>query len=586
MTHSGTSLFRLPATALLVLALSACQHDQAERGAPHALSSADDASIATTEASLVAANEQAGHAFGPEISAEDFSAHIRVLASDEFGGRQPGSAGEDKTVGYLREQLLRLGLQPGNGDSFFQTVPMVETKADISTSHLQVTVAGKTQAMAFGDDMVMGTRTGKPDVEVQASPMVFVGYGVNAPEVGWNDYKGINVKGKTVVMLINDPGFHNHDASLFEGRRMTYYGRWTYKFEEAARQGAAAAIIIHDTPGAAYGWDVVKNSWSGSQFDLRAEDDPAPRLPLQGWITGDMAKTVFADAGLDVDKLRDAAGKRGFKAVPMRKSTFTASVHSKITQGSSRNVVAKLPGSKRPDEAIVYSAHWDHLGTHADETGDNIYNGAIDNATGVAGVLEIAEQFTVQNPKPERSIVFLFVTLEESGLLGSAYYAAHPVVPLNKTVAVVNIDAMPVVGPTRDLVVVGLGSSELDDILKPIAAKQGRVLVEESAPEKGQFFRSDHFSFAKAGVPALYAKGGIDSIEHGRDWGIAQLDDYTAKRYHKAADNFDPEWDLRGIVQDLDALYQVGKQLSLNDAWPNYRTGNAFRAIRDKSRAP
>jgi len=574
------------AAALLALSLAACQHEATERDAiAPPTPAADDDAIARTEASLVAANAQAGHAFGPEISAEDFAAHIKVVASDAFGGRGPGSDGEEKTVAYLREQFLRLGLQPGNGDSFFQTVPMVETTADTTASTLRVDIAGKPHALAFGDQMVLGTRTAKPDVTVNASPMVFVGYGVNAPEAGWNDYAGVDVKGKTVVMLINDPGFHNGDASLFEGQRMTYYGRWTYKFEEAARQGAAAAIIVHDTPGAAYGWDVVKNSWSGAQFDLRASDDPAPRLPLQGWITGDVAKALFADAGMDIDALRAAAGKRGFKAVPMRKATLTAHVKSTIREAQSRNVVAKLPGTKRPDEAIVYSAHWDHLGTHAGETGDKIYNGAIDNGTGIAGVLEIAEQFTVQKPQPERSIVFLLVTLEESGLLGSQYYAAHPIIPLAKTVAVVNIDAMPVIGLTKDLVVVGLGSSELEDVLRPIAEKQGRVLVEESAPEKGQFFRSDHFSFAKAGVPALYAKGGVDNVEHGRAWGLAQLDDYTANRYHKPGDEFDPTWDLRGVVQDLNALYQVGKALSLNDSWPNYRTGNAFKAIRDKSRA-
>ncbi|MEO7251570.1 MAG: M28 family metallopeptidase [Arenimonas sp.] len=567
-----------PRTLLPFLAaalLAACAHERAEPM---------DAGAAQTEASLIAANEQAGHAFGPEISAEDFAAHIKVLASDEFGGRQPGSAGEEKSVNYLRQQFMRLGLEPGNGKSFFQTVPMVETTADEASSHMDVTIAGKPHRLAFGEQMEMATRTGQAKVEVSDSQMVFVGYGVNAPEQNWNDYAGLDVKGKTVVMLINDPGFHNHDASLFEGKRMTYYGRWTYKYEEAARQGAAAAIIIHDTPGAAYGWDVVKNSWSGAQFSLLATDEPGPRLPVQGWITGESAKTLFAESGLDVDKLRVAAGKRGFKAVPLRGAKFDALLNSRIRPAQSRNVIAKLRGSKRPDEAIVYSAHWDHLGTHPDEPGDNIYNGAIDNGTGLAGVLEIAEQFTVQNPKPERSVLFLMVTLEESGLLGSAYYAAHPVVPLAKTVAVINIDAMTVVGLTRDLVVVGLGNSELEDILRPIVAKQGRVLIQESAPEKGEFFRSDHFSFAKAGVPALYAKGGLDHVEKGRAYGLAVVDEYYAKHYHKAADNFDPTWDLRGVVQDLNAFYGVGKQLSLNDAWPNYRAGNAFRSIRDASR--
>ena len=564
-----TPIRRLLRPLPLVLLLAGCQHDRLQE----------------TEASLLAANEQAGHAFGPEISAEDFAAHIKVIASDEFGGRKPGSDGETKTTQYLREQFQRLGLEPGNGSSYFQTVPMVETRADTATSKMTIKLGDQTMPLSFGEQMVLSTRTGQATVKVSDSPLLFVGYGVNAPEAGWNDYAGVDVKGKTVVMLINDPGFHNNDSTLFQGRRMTYYGRWTYKFEEAARQGAAAAIIIHDTAGAAYGWDVVKNSWSGSQFDLPAGEEPGPRLPMQGWITGEVASKLFSQVGLDVLALRDAAGKRGFRAVPLGNAKLDAELHSTISQSQSRNVVARLRGSKYPDEAIVYTAHWDHLGTHADEPGDNIYNGAIDNATGVAGVLEIAEQFTVQDPKPERSVVFLFVTLEESGLLGSAYYAAHPVVPLAKTVAVVNIDAMPVVGLTRDLVVVGLGNSELEDVLRPITDRQKRVLTEESAPEKGQFFRSDHFSFAKAGVPALYAKGGVDHIEKGREYGIAMTDDYTAKRYHKSADNFDPEWDLRGIVQDLNALYGVGKVLSSNRAWPNYREGNAFKAVRDASRA-
>jgi len=429
-----------------------------------------------TEASLVSANERAGHAFGPEISAEDFAAHVKVLASDDFGGRAPGSAGEDKTVEYLREQFQRLGLQPGNGDSYFQTVPMVETTADVAHSMLAIVQHGKSQALRFGDDLIVNTRSGQADIAVRDSAMVFVGYGVNAPELGWNDYAGIDVRGKTVVMLVNDPGFHSGDENLFEGRRMTYYGRWTYKFEEAARQGAAAAIIVHDTSGAGYGWDVVKSSWSGAQFDLRSEDDPQPRLPMQGWISGAAAQTMFASAGLDLATMYAAAGKRGFHALPLGDAHFDAQLHNTIRESSSRNVVAKLPGSKYPDEAIVYSAHWDHLGTHSGEPGDNIYNGAVDNATGVAGVLEIAEQFTVLKPAPERSVIFLLVTLEESGLLGSQYYVAHPLVPLAKTVAVVNIDAMPVVGPTRDLVVVGLGNSDLDAVLRPITDKQGRVL--------------------------------------------------------------------------------------------------------------
>ncbi len=542
------------------------------------------ATLDSTATALDTVNRRAGSAFGPEVSAEDFAAHVKVLASDEFGGRAPGSDGEEKTVQYLREQFERLGLEPGNGDSYFQTVPMVETTADEAASRVTVSTGDKTRALGFGDEIVIGTRTGKPAVTLSDTPLVFVGYGVNAPEQQWNDYAGIDVKGKTVVILINDPGFHAGDETLFEGRRMTYYGRWTYKFEEAARQGAAAAILIHDTDGAGYGWDVVRSSWTGAQFDLRTSDDTEPRLPAQGWISGATAQALFASAGLDLAAQTAAAGQRGFRAVPMGDARLSLTLSSKIRESSSRNVIARLRGSKTPDEAIVYTAHWDHLGTHPDEPGDAIYNGAIDNATGVAGVLEIAEAMTVAKPAPERSVLFVLVTLEESGLLGSKYYVAHPVVPLANTVAVINIDALPVVGPTHDMVVVGLGNSELDDLLATIAKKQDRVLVPESAPEKGQFFRSDHFSFAKAGVPALYVKGGVDHLEKGRDYGLSVLADYTANRYHKASDQYDPSWDLRGVVQDLNALLAVGMTLSRNHDWPNYRDGNAFKAVRDASR--
>jgi Zn-dependent M28 family amino/carboxypeptidase len=547
-------------------------------------------------AAPVADERPVEHGFGPEISAEDFAVHVKALSSDEFGGRAPGTDGERQTADYVVAQFKRLGLQPGNGDSWFQEVPMVETTADEAASTASITLGGEARPLAFGAQMALGTRTAQPQVDLADSPLVFVGYGVNAPEAGWNDYEGLDVKGKTVVMLVNDPGFHAGDAELFSGKKMTYYGRWTYKFEEAARQGAAAALIIHDDAGAGYGWDVVKNSWSGAQFDLPASADPEPRLPLQGWLTGETAAQLFTDAGLDLEALRAAANKPGFKAVAIGDATLDVSLKSSISESTSRNILAKLPGSQRPDEAIVYTAHWDHLGDHsathggdkaaaATEGEDHVYNGAIDNATGVAGVLEIAEAFTVQDPKPARSVVFLMVTLEESGLLGSKYYAANPVIPLKDTVAVVNLDAMSVVGPTRDLVVIGLGNSELDDVLRPIAGKQQRVLVEEDGVEKGFFFRSDHFSFAKYGVPALYAKGGIDHVEKGVEFGRQVQANYTTALYHKPADEFDPNWDLRGVVQDLYALYGVGRTLADSDAWPNYVEGNAFKAARDASRA-
>ncbi|KAA2284589.1 M28 family metallopeptidase [Arenimonas fontis] len=564
--------------AAAALALAACSQAPAPADGPQAASA-----------------PAAGHGFGPEISAEDFAAHVKVLASDEFGGRAPGTDGEQKTADYLVAQFQRLGLKPGNGDSWFQDVPMVATTADESSSWARFTIGGEDRPLAWGTDMALGTRTAQPRVAVENSELVFVGYGVNAPEAGWNDYAGLDVKGKTVVILVNDPGFHAGDDSLFAGKKMTYYGRWTYKYEEAARQGAAAALIVHDDAGAGYGWDVVRNSWSGEQYDLPVSADPEPRLPMQGWITGEVATELFARAGLDFQQLRAAANKPGFTAVDLGDASFSAELNSSIEESSSRNILAVLPGSQRPEEAIVYTAHWDHLGDHGASHGggesaagqgeDHIYNGAIDNATGVAGVLEIAEAFTVQDPAPERSVVFLLVTLEESGLLGSKYYAANPVIPLKDTVAVVNLDAMPVVGPTRDFVVIGLGNSELDEVLRPIAEAQGRVLVEEDGVEKGFFFRSDHFSFAKHGVPALYAKGGIDHVEKGVDYGREVQARYIAEAYHKPADEFDPAWDLRGVVQDLQALYGVGRELAGNEAWPNYVEGNAFRAARDAARA-
>ena len=518
------------------------------------------------------------YTFGPEISAEDFGHHVKTLASDEFEGRAPGSHGEQLTINYLKAQFERLGLKPGNGDSYFQTVPMVETTADPATV-AKIMVGGAERTLAFGNDMVIGTRTGQAEVKVVASEMVFVGYGVNAPEANWNDYAGLDVKGKTVVMLVNDPGFHAGDESLFGGKRMTYYGRWTYKNEEAARQGAAAAIIIHDTDGAGYGWDVVKNSWSGAQFDLPSSSDPEPRLPLQGWITGETAQSLFDAAGLKLDELRVAAGKPGFKAVPMQ-AKLSADLKSTTSTKESKNVLALLPGSAHPDEAVIYMAHWDHLGKK-DGEGDQIYNGAIDNATGLAGILEIAELFVTQPVAPTRSILFVAVTLEESGLLGSKYYVAHPTIPLVKTVGVINLDAMGVVGKTRDIVVNGFGASELEDILKPIAEKQGRVLHAESGVEKGYYYRSDHFNFAKAGVPALYAKSGADHVEKGEAFGAQISDDYTANRYHKPSDEYDPNWDLGGVMQDLHALYQVGRELGSNEAWPNWYAGSEFKTRRD-----
>ncbi|UOV00271.1 M28 family metallopeptidase [Pseudoxanthomonas mexicana] len=521
----------------------------------------------------------AAHTFTADITEADFADMVKALSSDEFEGRAPGSVGEEKTTAYLEAQMKRIGLQPGNNGSYFQDVPMVETTADEAATTMTLATAKGDHALKFGTDYVIGTRTGQTEVKLDASDMVFVGYGVDAPEQRWNDYAGQDWTGKTVVMFVNDPGFHAKDETLFGGNRMTYYGRWTYKFEEAARKGAAAALIVHDTAGASYGWDVVKNSWAGPQYDLPAKDDPEKRIPLQGWLSAEAARQLFADAGLDLDAAYASAGKRGFKPVPL-KAKATVSLKSSITEKTSRNVIGVLPGATKPDEAVLYMAHWDHLGKHEGEEGDNIYNGAVDNATGVAGILEIAEAFAHQDPKPARSVVFVAVTLEESGLLGSKYYVAHPTFPMDKIAGVINLDAMSVGGKSRDFVVTGKGNSELEDMLKVYADQQGRVLTEEGNPAGGYYFRSDHFNFAKAGVPALYAKGGNDLLEGGVEAGKAASEEY-AKRYHQASDEMHEGWKLDGVVQDLQALYGVGKDLAVEDKWPNWYEGNPFKAARD-----
>jgi Zn-dependent M28 family amino/carboxypeptidase len=560
-------LLCLAATA----ALAACQREQA---------TTPPAAPTTTPAPQAASS----HDFKPAIDAGDFVEHVKVLASDDFEGRGPGTPGEDKSVEYIKAQMQRIGLKPGNDGQWFQTVPMVETTAAPDTS-FTLTVDGKPRTLKMGDDMVIGTTTGKPEITIKDSPLVFVGYGVDAPEQHWNDYAGLDVKGKTVVMLVNDPGFHVADPKLFEGKRMTYYGRWTYKFEEAARKGASAALIIHDTPGASYGWDVVKNSWSGAQYTLPADSDPDPRLPAQGWITAEQAKSLFADSGLDLDALRTAASKRGFKPVPM-KATLSLDLKSANAQKQSRNVIGMLEGSTHPDEAVVYMAHWDHLGKHPDEPGDNIYNGAVDNASGVSGILEIAEAFKHQQPAPQRSVVFVSVTLEESGLLGSKYYVAHPVVPLDKTVGVINLDALSVDGKTRDLTVVGMGSSQMEDVLKGVADTMGLRLHSESHPEAGGYFRSDHFNFAKAGVPALDLGSGDDLAQGGTAAGEAAGKDYNEHRYHKPGDQYDPAtWKVEGVVETLDAAYAVGRELTGSAQWPQWYPDNPFKAARDKMMA-
>ena len=515
----------------------------------------------------------------PAVSAQDYERHLATLSSDAFEGRKPGTAGEQKTVDYLVARFKELGLRPGNGDSYLQGVPIVEITA-ASDASLRL----GNHDLEYMKDMVIWSKRVLPEASLADSPLVFVGHGVVAPEYGWNDYAGIDMRGKTAVILINDPGFATEDPTLFRGRAMTYYGRWTYKFEEAARQGAAGALIIHDDAPAAYPWDTVQNSWSGPQLDMASADGNAGRPAIEGWITRAAADRLLRASGSDYEAALAAANQRGFRPSPLGQSASGA-LRNAIRRSQSANVIATLPGSKRPDEYIVYMAHWDHLGRTLARGGDNIFNGAMDNATGTAGLLALAKAFAESGTRPERSIVFLAVTAEEAGLLGSAYYVENPVYPLARTVAALNMDAMPFGGPTRDVTVIGWGGSELEGYLARAAKRQDRVLREEPTPEKGFFFRSDHFNFAKGGVPALYFKLGIDDRERGAAWGQAQQDQFTLRDYHKPSDEYRPGMDLRGSLQDLDLLYAIGARLAGERRFPNWYAESEFRAARDRSRA-
>lgn len=513
------------------------------------------------------------------ISASDLAAKIQAVSADSMEGRAPASVGEERTIAYLRDQFRAIGLEPGNGDSYYQEVPLVSITADPS---MQLSVAGKgaTHRYRYGSQFMGWTKRVTRRVDVAASPMVFVGYGIVAPEYRWNDYAGLDVRGKAVVILVNDPGFATQDTALFTGNAMTYYGRWTYKYEEAARQGAAAAIIVHETAPAGYPWEVVSGSWSGPQFDLVPPDSNMHRVKVEGWVTHDVAREIFRQAGLSYDSLKVPAATRGFKAVPMG-LTASVGIGNTLARSTSHNVLALRRGTTRPDEIVVYTAHWDHLGRDTTLAGDQIYNGALDNGSGTAGLLELAQAFAALDPAPARSVLFLSVTAEEQGLLGSKYYAANPVYPLNHTVADINMDILNWYGPTHDITVVGLGNSELDDYLRAEAEKQGRVLRPNPEPEKGFYFRSDHFELAKRGVPALYTESGIESIAHDSAWGREQRDIYTNEHYHKPSDEYDASWDLSGAVQDLRLLFRVGYRLANDTVFPKWSPTSPFKALRD-----
>jgi Zn-dependent M28 family amino/carboxypeptidase len=509
--------------------------------------------------------------------------HVEILASDEFGGRAPGSPGEDLTIDYLVRNFENLGLEPANGDSFTQDVPLAWVEVSNNPDLVFSGGEGEDLTLAYATDQVIWTRHQVPEVSIEDSELVFVGYGINAPERDWNDYAGIDVRGKTVIILINDPGYATQDPELFNGNAMTYYGRWDYKFGEAARQGATGAIMIHDRLPAAYGWPTVTNTWTGRQFDMVLPDNGEALASVEGWITRNNAEALFTKAGLNLDEMYEKARQRGFSPVAMGLNASAALVNETETINS-RNVAAILRGSEAPDEIFIYMAHWDHFGTDPKLEGDNIYNGALDNASGTAALLELAKAYSTLPQAPRRSVLFLSVTAEEQGLLGSLYYATNPLFPLANTVGGLNIDGMNNFGSTRDITIVGLGMSDLDNYLAAAAAAQERVVEGDREAEKGFYYRSDHFELAKEGVPMLYPSGGYDDREKGVAYGMEKAEEYNADHYHRVSDEYDLSWVVSGALEDMRMYFKTGLDVANSDDWPNWKEGTEFRAVRDTQR--
>lgn len=507
---------------------------------------------------------------------------ISTLSSDEFEGRAPGTEGGQLTKNFISKTFQNLNLDPIDGN-YFLDVPASEITLKDS-SYLTLSFRGNDRKMITGDEVVFWTKQARDYRKIRDSEVVFVGYGIVAPEYNWDDYEGIDVKGKTVVILINDPGFATGKLRLFNGRSMTYYGRWTYKFEEAARQGAAAAIIVHEEEPAAYPWSVVENSWQGPQLDLQRDDLGADRVILEGWIKDSILNDVLNFTGFDYDSLKQIALEKTFSAFPLRGLTLSSEIHNKVRYLQSHNIAAVKKGIAYPDEYILFMAHWDHLGiVNSSQPGENnIMNGAVDNATGVAAILEFAKRFS--EVETDRSIMFLAVTLEESGLLGSEYFAKYPPIDLANIVAGFNYDGILPTGLTNDMVVVGYGASELEDLLENELVKSGRYINPDPNPEKGYFYRSDHISFAKRGVPVLYADGGFDLVAGGKEAGFLIEEEYRVDAYHGVADEYDESWDLDGLNQSIDAIFNISNELANSQQWPNWYDGNEFKSIRDASR--
>ena len=557
----------------MLLSMSACSGDKTK--------SHNEKSEAQTQVAVPEVSAKPTSRFSAATLAEN----IKIFSSDEFEGRSPASKGETLTINFLADQLKQIGFAPGNGDSYFQEVPLVSITTSPDAA-LAISVKGQELSLKYGNDMIVWSKRVSEKEVLNNSDMVFVGYGIVAPEYNWNDYAGIDMKGKTALILVNDPGYATQNTDLFNGNAMTYYGRWTYKYEEAARQGAAGAIIIHQEDAAGYPWEVVSGSWSGAKFDLVAKDKNMSRVAVEGWMQDVQADKLFSVAGYNLADLKKQAMTQGFKPVSLGASVNTK-IQNALKQSVSNNVIGILPGSTHPDEYLVYMAHWDHLGKddelHA-KTGDGIYNGASDNASGTAAIIEIANAVGKLKTKPERSIVILFVTAEEQGLLGSKHYATNPIYPLAQTAAGFNLDRFNVYGRTSNISVVGYGNSELEDYLKSAIDKQNRTMKQEPNPEKGFFYRSDQFSFAKMGVPVLYVKTGNRFIGKSVDYGNNIENDYIANRYHKVGDEFDPDWDFSGALEDMELLYEIGHTIANERTFPNWYKGNEFRSIRDESR--
>ena len=517
------------------------------------------------------------------IQEDNLHKHTKILSSDEFGGREPGTAGGELTKRYIENEFKSYGLKPINNEYLLE-VPLSKMEVDLSKSYLSIDIKNKKRTLTPGKETVFWSKRVEEKIVINDSDLIFMGYGIIAPEYEWNDYEGIDVKGKTLVILINDPGFAKQDPNLFNGNAMTYYGRWVYKFEEAARQGAEALIIIHDTEPAAYPWQVVETSWSGAQIDLKREDLGANRIKVESWITYDVASELFKQSGLNLEEQKINALKKDFKPVPMKGLKLNAQLRNKINFSSSHNVAAVKQGTVRPDEYILFIAHWDHLGIKEghSQINDQIYNGAVDNATGVAGIIELANYFSTK--ETNRSLLFLAVTAEESGLLGSEYFAEYPPIKLANIVAGYNFDGVLPVGKTNDVIVVGYGASDLEDLLKEELDKVGKYITPDPFPEKGFFYRSDHISFAKKGVPMLYADGGIDKTDGEIKAGEKMSIEYTKYHYHQPSDEYDEDWDLSGFQEHLVITSKMAEKLANSNEWPKWYEGNEFKLIREKSR--